>query len=132
MCFLTAHFLSIASLERQPNQTYRDDSDAATFKQSLPDLTPDEPSEALSFPAFGKDEGKCDTDLAPSQPECPAETQEPQLQAGKEPVTPLAEEGAAAAADAGSDESPGKSPSKKKKKFRTPSFLKKSKKKTES
>ncbi|XP_075276516.1 alpha-adducin isoform X3 [Opisthocomus hoazin] len=117
--------------ETQQDQTYKDDSDAATFKQTLPDLTPDEPSEALSFPPLGKEEGRCDEDVPKSQTESPAvENKEPQPQPAEEPVTPTAEEGTAA--DAGSDESPGKSPSKKKKKFRTPSFLKKSKKKSDS
>ncbi|KAF1614263.1 Alpha-adducin, partial [Eudyptes chrysolophus] len=117
--------------ETQQDQTYKDDSDAATFKQTLPDLTPDEPSEALGFPPLGKEEGRCDEDVPKSQTESPAvENKEPQSQAAEEPVTPTAEEGTAA--DAGSDESPGKSPSKKKKKFRTPSFLKKSKKKSDS
>ncbi|NXN33041.1 ADDA protein, partial [Nycticryphes semicollaris] len=117
--------------EIQQDQTYRDDSDAATFKQTLPDLTPDEPSEALGFPPLGKEEGRCDEDVPKSQTEPPAvENKEPQSQPAEEPATPTAEEGTAA--DAGSDESPGKSPSKKKKKFRTPSFLKKSKKKSDS
>ncbi|XP_039919697.1 alpha-adducin isoform X1 [Hirundo rustica] len=117
--------------ETRPDQTYRDDSDAATFKQTLPDLTPDEPSEALGFPPLGKEEGRCDQDVPKSQTEPPAvENKEPQSQPTEEPATPTAEEGTAA--DAGSDESPGKSPSKKKKKFRTPSFLKKSKKKSDS
>ncbi|XP_050193939.1 alpha-adducin isoform X7 [Myiozetetes cayanensis] len=117
--------------ETQQDQTYRDDSDAATFKQTLPDLTPDEPSEALGFPPLGKEEGRCDQDVPKSQTEPPAvENKEPQSQPAEEPATPTAEEGTAA--DAGSDESPGKSPSKKKKKFRTPSFLKKSKKKSDS
>uniref|UniRef100_A0A8C3QP70 Alpha-adducin n=1 Tax=Cyanoderma ruficeps TaxID=181631 RepID=A0A8C3QP70_9PASS len=117
--------------ETQQDQTYRDDSDAATFKQTLPDLTPDEPSEALGFPPLGKEEGRCDHDVPKSQTEPPAvENKEPQSQPAEEPATPTAEEGTAA--DAGSDESPGKSPSKKKKKFRTPSFLKKSKKKSDS
>ncbi|NXJ01349.1 ADDA protein, partial [Psophia crepitans] len=117
--------------ETQQDQTYRDDSDAATFKQTLPDLTPDEPSEALGFPPVGKEEGRCDEDAPKSQTESPAvEDKEPQSHPAEEPVTPTAEEGTAA--DAGSDESPGKSPSKKKKKFRTPSFLKKSKKKSDS
>ncbi|XP_066852612.1 alpha-adducin isoform X3 [Anser cygnoides] len=117
--------------ETQQDQTYKDDSDAATFKQTLPDLTPDEPSEALSFPPLGKEEGRCDEEVPKSQTESPAvENKEPQSQPAEEPVTPTAEEGTAA--DAGSDESPGKSPSKKKKKFRTPSFLKKSKKKSDS
>ncbi|KAM9295614.1 alpha-adducin isoform 2-T2 [Morus bassanus] len=117
--------------ETQQDQTYKDDSDAATFKQTLPDLTPDEPSEALSFPPLGKEEGRCDEDVPKSPTESPAvENKEPQSQPAEEPVTPTAEEGTAA--DAGSDESPGKSPSKKKKKFRTPSFLKKSKKKSDS
>ncbi|NXV66742.1 ADDA protein, partial [Molothrus ater] len=117
--------------ETRQDQTYRDDSDAATFKQTLPDLTPDEPSEALGFPPLGKEEGRCDHDVPKSQMEAPAvENKEPQSQPTEEPATPTAEEGTAA--DAGSDESPGKSPSKKKKKFRTPSFLKKSKKKSDS
>ncbi|NWR13608.1 ADDA protein, partial [Emberiza fucata] len=117
--------------ETRQDQTYRDDSDAATFKQTLPDLTPDEPSEALGFPPLGKEEGRCDHDVPKSQTEPPAvENKEPQSHPAEEPATPTAEEGTAA--DAGSDESPGKSPSKKKKKFRTPSFLKKSKKKSDS
>ncbi|NWS07363.1 alpha-adducin isoform X9 [Motacilla alba alba] len=117
--------------ETRQDQTYRDDSDAATFKQTLPDLTPDEPSEALGFPPLGKEEGRCDHDVPKSQTEPAAvENKEPQSQPTEEPATPTAEEGTAA--DAGSDESPGKSPSKKKKKFRTPSFLKKSKKKSDS
>ncbi|KAM6313483.1 alpha-adducin isoform 7-T7 [Aegotheles albertisi] len=117
--------------ETRQEQTYKDDSDAATFKQTLPDLTPDEPSEALSFPPLGKEEGRCDEDVPKSQTQSPAvENKEPQSQPAEELVTPTAEEGTAA--DAGSDESPGKSPSKKKKKFRTPSFLKKSKKKSDS
>ncbi|KAM9378313.1 alpha-adducin [Phaethornis superciliosus] len=117
--------------ETQQDQTYKDDSDAATFKQTLPDLTPDEPSEALCFPPLGKEEGRCDEVVPKSQTQLPAvENKEPQSQPAEEAVTPTAEEGTAA--DAGSDESPGKSPSKKKKKFRTPSFLKKSKKKSDS
>uniref|UniRef100_A0A8C3HJP2 Alpha-adducin n=1 Tax=Chrysemys picta bellii TaxID=8478 RepID=A0A8C3HJP2_CHRPI len=105
--------------ETLQDQTYKDDSDAATFKQTLPDLTPDEPSEALGFPTFGKEEeeGRCSEDLTKSQTESPAtENQEPQSQPAEEATTPTAEEGTAA--DPGSDESPGKSPSKKKKKFR--------------
>ncbi|XP_075426762.1 alpha-adducin isoform X14 [Ascaphus truei] len=123
--------------ESQQEQTYKDDSDAATFKQTLPDLTPDEPSEALGFPALGKEEVEeeeestsCDGELAKTHAESShAANQEPQPELVDSPPTPVAEE--AAQADAGSDESPGKSPSKKKKKFRTPSFLKKNKKKSE-
>lgn len=122
--------------ESQQDHTYKDDSDAATFKQTLPDLTPDEPSEALCFPAFEKEEevevAACNDDLDKSQIELPAaEDDEPQpAEEPTTPTTPVAEEGTAA--DPGSDESPGKSPSKKKKKFRTPSFLKKNKKKSDS
>uniref|UniRef100_A0A672MG94 Alpha-adducin n=1 Tax=Sinocyclocheilus grahami TaxID=75366 RepID=A0A672MG94_SINGR len=86
-------------------------SDAATLRQTLPDLTPDEASEVAALPA--EDPAPGQTDSAP-QPE------------GEEPVA-----GDDAAGDHGSDESPNKSPSKKKKKFRTPSFLKKNKKKSE-
>ncbi|XP_043400684.1 alpha-adducin isoform X11 [Chelonia mydas] len=122
------------SEETLQDQTYKDDSDAATFKQTLPDLTPDEPSEALGFPTFGKEEEeeeRCSEDLTKSQTESPAtENQELQSQPAEEATTPTTEEGTAA--DPGSDESPGKSPSKKKKKFRTPSFLKKNKKKSDS
>nr|XP_033806401.1 alpha-adducin isoform X3 [Geotrypetes seraphini] len=120
--------------ESQQDQTYKDDSDAATFKQTLPDLTPDEPSEALCFPALEREdeEGtRCNEDLPKNEVETPAtDSQEPPSQPADQAALPAAEE--EPAADAGSDESPGKSPSKKKKKFRTPSFLKKSKKKSDS
>ncbi|XP_072476157.1 alpha-adducin isoform X1 [Notamacropus eugenii] len=119
--------------DTQQDQTYRDDSDAATFKQTLPDLSPDEPSEALSFPPLEKEEEESRRDDVhiQSQTELPA-TENPETPSppAEEATTPTAEEGMAA--DPGSDESPGKSPSKKKKKFRTPSFLKKSKKKSDS
>ncbi|XP_025889994.1 alpha-adducin isoform X2 [Nothoprocta perdicaria] len=115
----------------QQEQPCGDDSDAATFKQTLPDLSPDEPSEALGFPPATGEEGRREEDLPGSHPPSPAaHKEEPQARGTQEPLTPTAEEGAAA--DAGSDESPGKSPSKKKKKFRTPSFLKKNKKKSDS
>ncbi|XP_016403752.1 alpha-adducin-like isoform X4 [Sinocyclocheilus rhinocerous] len=94
--------------EAQQEQTFKDESDAAALRQTLPDLTPDEVSD---LPA--EDPAPEQTDPAP-QPE------------GEEPVA-----GDDAAGDHGSDESPNKSPSKKKKKFRTPSFLKKNKKKSE-
>ncbi|KAG8591269.1 hypothetical protein GDO81_000110 [Engystomops pustulosus] len=129
--------------ESQHEQTYRDDSDAATFKQTLPDLTPDEPSESLLFPAPAKPnpEEKAPEEDPPQvhTEAAPEGTKEPEPQ-NIEP-SPTPEEAAQADAaqpadtaqpDAGSDESPGKSPSKKKKKFRTPSFLKKNKKKSES
>ncbi|XP_023275250.1 alpha-adducin isoform X3 [Seriola lalandi dorsalis] len=93
--------------ESLPEQTYKDESDAATLRQTLPDLTPDDPSDAPALPAE-------DSASAPAI----ADAVE-----GEEP---------AEAGDQEGDESPSKSPSKKKKKFRTPSFLKKNKKKTES
>ncbi|XP_008016257.1 alpha-adducin isoform X5 [Chlorocebus sabaeus] len=114
-----------------PEPATGDDSDAATFKPTLPDLSPDEPSEALGFPVLEKEE---EAQRPPSPTEAPTE-------ASPEPApdpAPVAEEAAPSAAeegpaaDPGSDGSPGKSPSKKKKKFRTPSFLKKSKKKSDS
>uniref|UniRef100_A0A673IL42 Alpha-adducin n=1 Tax=Sinocyclocheilus rhinocerous TaxID=307959 RepID=A0A673IL42_9TELE len=100
-----------SSTEAQQEQTSKDESDAATLRQTLPDLTPDEASEVAALPA--EDPAPGQSDSAP-QPE------------GEEPVA-----GDDAAGDHGSDESPNKSPSKKKKKFRTPSFLKKNKKKSE-
>ncbi|XP_056410968.1 alpha-adducin isoform X1 [Hyla sarda] len=135
--------------ESQHEQIYRDDSDAATFKQTLPDLTPDEPSESLCFPTSAKpnEEDKASVEDLPQvhteTTTSPEGTKEPEPQnIESPPATPAAEDAAqtdapqaadtTAQADAGSDESPGKSPSKKKKKFRTPSFLKKNKKKSES
>lgn len=138
--------------ESHHEPTYKDDSDAATLKQTLPDLTPDEPSESLCFLASAKpnEEGKASAEDLPQvhteTTTSPEGTKEPQPQNIEPP--PAAEDAAqadaaqaadtaaqaadTAQAEAGSDESPGKSPSKKKKKFRTPSFLKKNKKKSES
>ncbi|KAI1904821.1 hypothetical protein AGOR_G00009620 [Albula goreensis] len=106
-----------AEEESQQEQTYKDESDAATLRQTLPDLTPDEPSESPVFPP--DDAAPCQTE-EPLQPEDQEPAAAPDAAEDQEP---------AAAADQGSDESPSKSPSKKKKKFRTPSFLKKNKKK---
>ncbi|XP_029808444.1 alpha-adducin [Suricata suricatta] len=116
-----------------------EDTDAATFKPTLPDLSPDEPSEALGFPTLEEEEeeeeegeGLCEAREPPSPARSPlvASPEPSSAQAAEEAASPAAEEGAAV--DPGSDGSPGKSPSKKKKKFRTPSFLKKSKKKGDS
>ncbi|XP_029091504.1 alpha-adducin isoform X3 [Monodon monoceros] len=113
-----------------------DNSDAATFTPTLPDLSPDEPSEALCFPTLEEEEeeeeGLCEAGGPPGPTRSPAAAiPEPvTAQAADEAAAPAAEEGAAV--DPGSDGSPGKSPSKKKKKFRTPSFLKKSKKRSDS
>ncbi|XP_078126847.1 alpha-adducin isoform X6 [Sander vitreus] len=96
-----------AEEESLQEQTYKDESDAATLRQTLPDLTPDDPSDAPALPAE-------DCPSAPATADA-AEVEEP-----------------ADAGDQEGEESPSKSPSKKKKKFRTPSFLKKNKKKTES
>uniref|UniRef100_A0A7N8XBX9 Alpha-adducin n=1 Tax=Mastacembelus armatus TaxID=205130 RepID=A0A7N8XBX9_9TELE len=93
--------------ESLPEQTYKDESDAATLRQTLPDLTPDDPSDAPALPAEESASAPATADAAE----------------GEEPADAGDQEG---------DESPSKSPSKKKKKFRTPSFLKKNKKKTES
>ncbi|XP_035523452.1 alpha-adducin isoform X6 [Morone saxatilis] len=98
-----------AEEESLPEQTYKDESDAATLRQTLPDLTPDDPSDAPALPAE-------EPASAPAAPDADAaEAEEP-----------------ADAGDQEGEESPSKSPSKKKKKFRTPSFLKKNKKKTDS
>lgn len=109
LVFEINNFPLVSSPESLPEQTYKDDSDAATLRQTLPDLTPDDPSDAPALPAE-------DSTSAPA------------------PATADVAEGeeAAEAGDQEGDESPSKSPSKKKKKFRTPSFLKKNKKKTES
>lgn len=96
-----------------PEQTYKDESDAATLRQTLPDLTPDDPSDAPALPAE-------DSASAPAAADADAEAEAAEVE---EPADAGDQEG---------EESPSKSPSKKKKKFRTPSFLKKNKKKTES
>ncbi|GAB1289567.1 Alpha-adducin [Apodemus speciosus] len=115
------------NLPQEP--TSRDDSDAATFKPTLPDLSPDEPSEALAFPTV-EEEAHASPD--PTQPLAEADPEPASASApgAEEVASPATEEGSPM--DPGSDGSPGKSPSKKKKKFRTPSFLKKSKKKSDS
>ncbi|XP_033275450.2 alpha-adducin isoform X6 [Orcinus orca] len=114
-----------------------DNSDAATFTQTLPDLSPEEPSEALCFPTLEEEEeeeeeGLCEAGgpAGPTRSPSAAIPEPVTAQAADEAAAPAAEEGAAV--DPGSDGSPGKSPSKKKKKFRTPSFLKKSKKRSDS
>ncbi|XP_059397683.1 alpha-adducin-like isoform X2 [Carassius carassius] len=96
--------------EAQQEQTFKDESDDATLKQNLPDLTPDDVFEDSALPA--EDPVPEETDPAPKSE-------------GEEPVA-----GDDTAGDHGSDESSNKSPSKKKK-FHTPSFLKKNKKKSE-
>uniref|UniRef100_A0A8C1N4H3 Alpha-adducin n=1 Tax=Cyprinus carpio TaxID=7962 RepID=A0A8C1N4H3_CYPCA len=99
-------------MEMRKSTCYHKAQQEQTFKdETLPDLTPDEVFEDPALPA---------EDPAPEQAD-PAPQSE-----GEEPVA-----GDDAAGDHGSDESPNKSPSKKKKKFRTPSFLKKNKKKSE-
>uniref|UniRef100_A0A672FFL3 Alpha-adducin n=1 Tax=Salarias fasciatus TaxID=181472 RepID=A0A672FFL3_SALFA len=102
-----------AEEESLPEQTFKDESDAATLRQTLPDLTPDDPSDAPALPA--EDSAAAATTAAAPEAADAAE--------GEEPADAGEQEG---------DESPSKSPSKKKKKFRTPSFLKKNKKKSES
>uniref|UniRef100_A0A8C4NSU4 Alpha-adducin n=1 Tax=Dicentrarchus labrax TaxID=13489 RepID=A0A8C4NSU4_DICLA len=98
-----------AEEESLPEQTYKDESDAATLRQTLPDLTPDDPSDAPALPAEEPASAPAAADADAAEGEEPAD-----------------------AGDQEGEESPSKSPSKKKKKFRTPSFLKKNKKKTES
>ncbi|XP_047425265.1 alpha-adducin isoform X4 [Mugil cephalus] len=108
-----------AEEESLPEQTFKDDSDAATLRQTLPDLTPDDPSDAPALPAEDSTSAPAAAAAATADvAAAAADTAE-----GEEPADAGDQEG---------DESPSKSPSKKKKKFRTPSFLKKNKKKTES
>ncbi|XP_074547200.1 alpha-adducin isoform X4 [Halichoeres trimaculatus] len=108
-----------AEEESVPEQTFKDESDAATLRQTLPDLTPDDPSDAPALPAE-------DSTSAPAAAVADAEADAEADAATAEGEDP------ADAGDQEGEESPSKSPSKKKKKFRTPSFLKKNKKKTES
>ncbi|XP_061887326.1 alpha-adducin isoform X4 [Entelurus aequoreus] len=106
-----------AEEETLPEPTFKDESDAATLRQTLPDLTPDDPSDAPALPV---------EDSAPvTVPHTPTAAE-------PAPAAEAAADGEDHAGDQEGDESPSKSPSKKKKKFRTPSFLKKNKKKSES
>ncbi|XP_062963600.1 alpha-adducin isoform X3 [Cynocephalus volans] len=110
--------------------TSGDDSDAATFKPTLPDLSPDEPSEALGFPVLEEEEEEAFGPPSPTKAPTEASPEPAPAPVAGEAASATVEEGAAV--DPGSEGSPGKSPSKKKKKFRTPSFLKKSKKRSDS
>uniref|UniRef100_A0A6I8Q3L7 Alpha-adducin n=1 Tax=Xenopus tropicalis TaxID=8364 RepID=A0A6I8Q3L7_XENTR len=87
--------------ESQQEQTYKDDSDAATLKQTLPDLTPDEPSEELAVPISGKEGDAqsvpCDRDITKVPTEsAPEEKEEAEPQPVDSPTTPAAEEPAPA------------------------------------
>lgn len=112
-------YFCLLSSESFPEQTYKDESDAATLRQTLPDLTPDDPMDAPVLPAEDSNPPPISAPTAavadPAEHEAEGEAEEP-----------------AEGGDQEGEESPSKSPSKKKKKFRTPSFLKKNKKKTES
>ncbi|XP_041666829.1 alpha-adducin isoform X2 [Cheilinus undulatus] len=125
-----------AEEESLPEQTFKDESDAATLRQTLPDLTPDDPSDAPALPAEDS-ASPLATAVADADANADAAAAAAAAVAEETAVETAAAEGAAEgedAADAGDqegEESPSKSPSKKKKKFRTPSFLKKNKKKTE-
>lgn len=109
------------SSESLPEHTYKDESDAATLRQTLPDLTPDEPMDAPALPIEDSNPPPASAP-APAQTAAVADAAEPEAEA-EEPAEGGDQEG---------EDSPSKSPSKKKKKFRTPSFLKKNKKKTDS
>ncbi|CAF97138.1 unnamed protein product [Tetraodon nigroviridis] len=105
--------------ESIPEQTYKDESDAATLRQTLPDLTPDDPTDTPALPVE-------DSNSPPVSAPATAVVEKAEAEAEAEAEEP------AEGGDQEGEESPSKSPSKKKKKFRTPSFLKKNKKKTES
>ncbi|XP_049645668.1 alpha-adducin isoform X2 [Suncus etruscus] len=114
----------VKSEEDQPQEPVSTgDSDATTLKLTLPNLSLDEPSEAL-------DSQMLDREAPHGPPSSPEVTSPKPALIADEAASPAVEEGVTA--DPGSDGSPGKSPSKKKKKFRTPSFLKKSKKRGDS
>ncbi|XP_071205909.1 alpha-adducin-like isoform X2 [Salvelinus alpinus] len=103
-----------AEEEPQPEHTYKDESDQATLRQTLPDLSQDnQPSDTPAPTLPAKD----------PTPAPPATTE------GEEPADASAAGNQDCEQDG--DEYPSKSPSKKKKTFRTPSFLKKNKKKME-
>ncbi|XP_038827291.1 alpha-adducin-like isoform X5 [Salvelinus namaycush] len=102
-----------AEEEPQPEHTYKDKSDQATLRQTLPDLSQDnQPSDTPAPTLPAKD----------PTPAPPATTE------GEEPADASAAGNQDCEQDG--DEYPSKSPSKKKT-FRTPSFFKKNKKKME-
>ncbi|XP_055731146.1 alpha-adducin-like isoform X2 [Salvelinus fontinalis] len=99
--------------EEEPEHTYKDESDQATLRQTLPDLSQDnQPSDTPAPTLPAKD----------PTPAPPATTE------GEEPADASAAGNQDCEQDG--DEYPSKSPSKKKT-FRTPSFFKKNKKKME-
>ncbi|CAJ1070680.1 LOW QUALITY PROTEIN: alpha-adducin [Xyrichtys novacula] len=108
-----------AEEESLPEPISKDESDAATLRQTLPDLTPDDPSDAPALPAEDSASAPAAAAPAPTPAEADAEADAAAAE-GEDPADAGDQEG---------EESPSKSPSKKKKKFRTPSFLKKNKKK---
>ncbi|XP_033845087.1 alpha-adducin isoform X2 [Periophthalmus magnuspinnatus] len=112
-----------AEEESLPDQTFKDESDAATLRQTLPDLTPDDPSDATAPPA--EEPAPAAEDPAPDPAPDPAAEESAPAPTDTTEGEELAE------GEQEGEDSPSKSPSKKKKKFRTPSFLKKNKKKTD-
>uniref|UniRef100_A0A673WEH4 Alpha-adducin n=1 Tax=Salmo trutta TaxID=8032 RepID=A0A673WEH4_SALTR len=103
-----------AEEEPQPEHTYKDESDQATLRQTLPNLSQDNQPSATPSPTL------------PAKDPTPAP---PATVEGEEPADASAAGNQDCEQDG--DEYPSKSPSKKKKTFRTPSFLKKNKKKME-
>uniref|UniRef100_A0A8C8I3W5 Alpha-adducin n=1 Tax=Oncorhynchus tshawytscha TaxID=74940 RepID=A0A8C8I3W5_ONCTS len=100
--------------EPQPEHTYKYESDQAPLRQTLPDLTQDDEPSATPAPTLP---AKDPTPVPPATTE------------GEGPADASAAGNQDCEQDG--DEYPSKSPSKKKKTFRTPSFLKKNKKKME-
>ncbi|XP_031658440.1 alpha-adducin isoform X14 [Oncorhynchus kisutch] len=103
-----------AEEEPQPEHTYKYESDQAPLRQTLPDLTQDDEPSATPAPTLP---AKDPTPVPPATTE------------GEGPADASAAGNQDCEQDG--DEYPSKSPSKKKKTFRTPSFLKKNKKKME-
>ncbi|XP_071009515.1 alpha-adducin-like isoform X10 [Oncorhynchus clarkii lewisi] len=103
-----------AEEEPQPEHTYKYESDQAPLRQTLPDLTQDDEPSATPAPTLP---AKDPTPVPPATTE------------GEGPADASAAGNQDCEQDG--DEYLSKSPSKKKKTFRTPSFLKKNKKKME-
>lgn len=127
VCFHSVTPSLLPHLDQPQEPVSTGDSDTTTLKLTLPNLSLDEPSEAPDSQMLDREAPPQGPPSSPGSPE--VTSPKPDLIAD-ESASPAVEEGVTA--DPGSDGSPGKSPSKKKKKFRTPSFLKKSKKRGDS
>uniref|UniRef100_A0AAV2ITW1 Uncharacterized protein n=1 Tax=Knipowitschia caucasica TaxID=637954 RepID=A0AAV2ITW1_KNICA len=105
--------------ESLPDQTFKDESDAATLRQTLPDLTPDDPSDVTALPAEDSTpaEDQAPPAAADSTPVAAAPAAAAPPADDPAPAAPPADDPAPAEGEEPAEDQDGddKSPSKKKK-----------------